>query len=77
MNIVNCNIEIVQNRNYFIKSINVVVVVVELTTLRSNPKEKENKKLLSRLDSMHTFFSRTIIIVIPLSMQQSCAVYGM
>jgi len=29
---------------------------------------------MSRLDSMHTFISRTIIIVIPLSMRQSYAV---
>ena len=50
---------------------------VVVNTLRSNPVQAERgkkTKLMSWLDSMHTFISRTIIIVIPLSMRQSYAV---
>jgi len=53
----------------------VIVVNVAVNTLRRNPSRKRREdKLMSRLDSMHAFISRTIIIVIPLSMRQSCAV---
>jgi len=56
----------------------VIVVNVVVNTLRSSPVQAERgkkTKLMSRLDSMHAFISRTIIIiVIPLSMRQSYAV---